>query len=47
MRVLGRFGDECPLDDQHRVRQGDAPNDQVISVGDLADIEIELVGAPA
>jgi dienelactone hydrolase len=45
MRFLGKFGDERPVDDQHRACQGDAPDDQVIPVSYLADVEIEWVCA--
>jgi hypothetical protein len=45
MRFLGQFGDERPVDDQHRACQGDAPDDQVIPVSYLADVEIEWVRA--
>jgi hypothetical protein len=47
MRFLGKFGGECPVDEQVRACQGDAPDDQVIPVSYLADVEIERVPARA
>ena len=43
---LGRFGGERELEEQVIRRQGDAPGDQVVPVGDLADFEIEWVRNP-
>jgi hypothetical protein len=35
------FGDEREVEEQVVIRQGDAPDDQVIPVSNLADVEIE------
>ena len=44
---VGKLGEERILEEQVLRRQGDAPGDQVIPQGNLADVETERVGNPA